>query len=379
MRKQLILSALFSAAFSASAFAAAPDDAWLAWAGCWKADGDTSGKALCIVPSDDGVRMLTIVGKNIESESRIVASGLPRSITQEGCSGSETAVWSADRQRVFLNAQLNCGNNVSRKVSGMFVMLTPSQWASIQSISAAGGEPVMHTVRYVEAFPADLPDEVEQAFRDNRLARETVRVAAASRLGLDDVKEAVKIAQPNVVEAWITTTNQEFDLDGKTLIELADAGVPSSVIDALVAVSNPRHFAVREERREERTARGRTPGSCFDSYWADPYDPFFYRGGRYGYGCRGPVWGGGWYPWGGYYGGGTVIVIDRGPITTREKGKVTKAGYKAPRSRDTTSEPSVTSATPSKTSSTTTKSSGSSDTSSGSSGDSGRKAKPRGT
>lgn len=380
MKKQLILSALLSAVFAGSAYASAPDDAWLAFAGCWRADGDTSGKALCIVPADDGVRMLTIVGNKIESESRVIANGLPRSLTQEGCAGTETAVWSADRQRVFLNAQLNCGNNTMRKVSGMFVMLSPTQWASIQSVSAAGGEPRMHTVRYVETTPADLPAEVVQAFLDNRLARETLRVGASSRIGLDDVKEAVKLVDTNVVEGWITTTGQEFDLNAKALIDLADSGVPSSVIDVLVAVSHPRHFAVREERRSERDWRGgRRPITCMDSYWADPYDPFFYRSSYYyGGGC-----GGGWgiYPWGGgYWGGGTVIVIDRGTGgQSTIPGKVTKSGYKAPRTRDNdrdSSSPSIGSSSPPKT--TSTPKSGDSDSSSG--GDSGgRKAKPRGT
>jgi hypothetical protein len=367
MRKQIMVSVFFVAALSATAHSAQPDDAWLAWVGCWRADGAGSERSLCIVPEGDGVRMITLNAGRIESESRIVADGQPRSISQEGCSGTETARWSADRQRVFLRADLNCGNNVSRKVSGVFAMLAGSQWVSVQSIATAGTQR-LHTVRYVESQPTTLPEEIAQAFRDNRLARETVRLAAAAPLDLDDVKESVKNVEPTVVEGWLTVVGQEFDLHADALIELADAGVPASVIDVLVAVSNPGHFAVRAERANERDDRMRgRPTGCFDSYWNDPYDPFGYRGSYYGGGRCG---GFGFYPWGGYYGGGNVIVIDRG--STRSRGKVTKAGYKAPRDG---SAIGTSTTTTSKTS--TPKSSGDSDSSSGSSSGGGRKAKPR--
>ena len=375
MRKPLLITALLAAALASAASAAPPDDAWLAFAGCWRADGDTSERTLCIVPDGDGVRSIILNAGRIESESRIIANGQPRTITQEGCTGTETARWSADRQRVFINADLNCGNGVGRKVSGIFAVLGGSKWASVQSITTAGNTN-MHTVRYVEATPANLSEDIARGFQDNRLARETVRYAAASPLDLADVKDAVANVEAKTVEGWLTTVNQEFDLTGRDLIELAEAGVPGSVIDVLVAVSNPRHFAVREERADNEPRRGvRRPNGCLD-YFYDPYNPFAYRGGYYygsnyyGYGCRTP-WG--IYPWGGgYWGGGSVIVIDRPSGGSRTRGRVTRDGYKAP--ADATS-------TPSRTSGGSSSSGGSStagDSSSGSSDSGGgRKAKPR--
>src|SRR5688572_25151839 len=103
MRKQLLVSTLLAMAFAGAAQAAQPDDAWLAWVGCWRAEGDSSERSICIVPDGDGVRMITLNAGRIESESRIVANGQPRTISQEGCTGTETARWSNDRQRVFLN------------------------------------------------------------------------------------------------------------------------------------------------------------------------------------------------------------------------------------------------------------------------------------
>ncbi|HET9441177.1 MAG TPA: hypothetical protein VFO52_13455 [Longimicrobiales bacterium] len=373
MRNQWMLTAFLATALATAAQASPPDDAWLAWAGCWRADGDSSTRSLCIVPDADGARMITVSAGRIESETRMVADGRPHAITQEGCTGTETARWSVDRKRVFIDAQLNCGNNITRKVNGMFVMLGRDQWTSVQSITTSENKQ-LHTVRYLETEPVDLPAEIAQAFRNNRLARETVRLAAASPLDLADVIDAVAYVQTEVIEAWLTTVGQEFELNAQTLIALAEAGVPSSVIDVLVAVSNPGHFAVREERLSDRDMwGGRRPVSCLDSYWIDPYDPFGYRGSYYSnYGCRR---GSGFYPsWGGsYWGGGSVIVIDRG--TLRPRGRVTKQGYKRP--RDDTFSTSSTGTTGR--ASTPPKSSGDSGSgSSSSSGDSGgRKAKPR--
>ena len=378
MRKQLLMTTLFTAALASAAAASPPDDAWLAFVGCWRADGDTSERTLCVIPEGDGVRSIILNAGRIESETRIVANGQPRSINQEGCTGTETASWSADRQRVFINAELNCGNGVTRKVSGIFAALGGNKWTSVQSITT-GGNTSMHTVRYVEATPTDLPGDITRALSGNRLARETVRYAAASPLDLTDVKDAVAHVEAKTVEGWLTAVNQEFDLTGRDLIELADAGVPSSVIDVLVAVSNPQHFAVREERADNDPRRGvRRPAGCLD-YFYDPYNPFAYRGGYYygssyyGYGCRTP-WG--IYPWGGgYWGGGSVIVIDRPSGGRSGGGRVTRDGYKAP--TDVTSTTRSSGGSPSTGSGSGGSSSAGSSTSGGSDSGGGRKAKPR--
>lgn len=377
MRRTLLIAALCSSATASASFAAQPDDAWLALAGCWRAEGDTSQRSLCIVPDGEGVRMITLNAGKIETESRIVADGQPRAISQEGCSGNETALWSTDRQRVFINAEMNCGNNVTRKVSGMFAVLSSSQWVSVQTVTTAGNTSV-HKVRYVETDPENVPSNIAQTFSSNRLARQTVRIGASSPLDLADIKNAVLRVDTAVVQGWLTAVNQEFDLDAKALIELDDAGVPPSVIDVLIAVSNPRYFAVRDvntNERDPRRGRGRgRAGGCYDTYWYDPYNPFGYRGHHDYYDhCRGGI---GVYPgWGGYWGGGSVIVINRGG-GLRDRGKVTREGYKAP--RDDTSTASGTSVSDAVKS--TTKASGGT-TSSGSSDDSssstGRKAKPR--
>lgn len=366
----------------------APDEAWLAWVGCWRADGDASDNMLCIVPDGAGVRMMTMAGRTVRSESRIVANNQPAAVNEAGCSGTETARWSADQERVFISAELKCGERLTRRMSGVFAMLA-THWVNVQSVSS-GGATDTRTIRYVAVNSTDLPDAVAQALRNNRLARETARDAAAAPLDLTDVREAVTFADASTVEAWLTAVNQGFDLNGKKLVQLAKAGVPASVIDVMVALSNPGHFAVRERlasENEGRTRRGRGRGRGSDPCWGDSYgyggrslyDPFDYRHG-YHDGCGGG--GSGYYPgyggYGGGYGGGyygpTVIVIERSGSDDSSSGKVTREGYTKGRSSEDSGardrQPTTTS-TPSTSKPATPKSSG------GSSSGSTRKAHPR--
>lgn len=347
------------------------DDGWLAWVGCWKPDGDTSDTRLCVVPAGNGVRMVTLVAGKVETESRLIADGQVHPIDQEGCKGTERAVWSADRQRVFVRSDLTCGTTITRKVTGVFALVSAKEWISVQGVTS-GSTTGTRMVRYVEAQPASLPADIAQALQSNRLARETARYSATSLLDLNDVREALANVDTRVVEDWLMTVAQPFDLDGRKLVELADAGVPSSVIDVLVAVSNPDHFAVNDRIDEEdyfREPRRRGGVSCWDaSYAGYPYDPFGYRYGGYGYGCY-PTgiysrWGYGGYGW--RY--TPVIVVDRGKVG--RGGKVTKGGYSKGGSEGSTAKGKDRSSTQSTTSTSSGKASGGSSTS-GSSGTSG--------
>src|SRR5262245_44721696 len=81
---------------------------WLAWQGCWHADGAPAAEVLCVVPDGAGIRMVTLEDGAVRAESRVIADNRSRTISQEGCRGSEVARWSADRRRVFLISQLTC-------------------------------------------------------------------------------------------------------------------------------------------------------------------------------------------------------------------------------------------------------------------------------
>ncbi|MGQ0560814.1 MAG: hypothetical protein ACT443_02955 [Gemmatimonadota bacterium] len=349
------------------------DDGWLAWQGCWRASGDQMGSMVCIVPAGAGVRMRTIAKGVTTSEVTLVADGVARPIAREGCTGTQQARWSDDRQRLFLRSQMTCGESMQRTVDGIMAMQTGA-WLSVQAVTS-GSNTTTHVERFTEADPASMPAEIAASLSANRLARETARWAAGAWVDLADIREAVAETDVTAVTSWLTALNQTFDLTGEKLVQLADAGVPPAVIDVLVAVSNPEHFAVKTPRArvadDERPFYG---SSCYGSRdpWLGPmgYYSYGYDQCYYGY-SRGysPF---GFNRWG--WGYSTPVVVVREPVTRNPSARVTRNGYtkggssgsSIPRDNSTVSRPS----------------SGGSSTGSASSGGSsgsstGRTAKPR--
>src|SRR5688500_6412613 len=98
-----MITALLLGVLTASAAAPAQsDDAWLAWQGCWRATTDGDDNVVCIVAEGAGVRMITLAAGLTKSEVTVTADGVARPISQEGCSGTQQASWSQDKQRLFM-------------------------------------------------------------------------------------------------------------------------------------------------------------------------------------------------------------------------------------------------------------------------------------
>jgi uncharacterized membrane protein YgcG len=318
-----------------------------------------------------------------------MADGQARPVNQEGCQGSERADWSADKTRLFVHTDQTCGAGLNRKVSGIIALTSPSRWVSVQAVTSGASQSGARVVQYTAVEPTNLPAEIAQAVRGNRLSRETARVAASARLDLSDVREAAAKVDPIVVENWLTVTAQTFDLDARKLVALADAGVTPSVLDALIAVSNPERFEIRgvadevvEEGSIRRDRRDRY-GYC-DPYmwWGFEYSAYgsCSRYNRYGYY--------GYSPYGyDYYNWSLInrpIIIVKGsddddvnPLRPR----ATRSGYSSGRSSG-----GVNSAGRSSTAGSSSSGGSTSSTSSGSSSSSGsstttttRTAKPRGS
>src|SRR5207244_1725794 len=76
------------------------------------------------------------------------------------------------------------------------------------------------------------------------------RAAAAVSLATDDVGEAARRVDTSVLEAWLVERGESFTLDAKRLVTLADAGVPTPVIDLMVALSYPKVFAINAASRQ---------------------------------------------------------------------------------------------------------------------------------
>lgn len=404
---------VIAVAMTASAGAQQPSAraAWQGWVGCWTsapavaATGETSafpaaglagssmsapsnGPVVCITPTASAavVQFTTVADGKVTSTQRVDASGAASPIEARGCTGTQHARWSADERRLFLSSTGECGG-VAHSTSGILAMTPDGDWLDVQGISAGGAENV-RIARYREApLPEALPADVADLLRGTSTASRAARVAAGAELGSAAVMEASAIASVGVVEAVLLERRQPFRLDARSLVELADAGVPARITDALVAVSNPDEFDVRSREtaaRAERLARDDDEVSGNRIYvtmeprsspWGWGYSPYGYsRYGSAGYYDRYGQGAGGYYYPG--YSYGSPVVIVRGSETPTPHGRVVKGrGYTQDDTR---------SSSPAGTGSAQTRSNGSSSGTStaGSSGSStstgsGRTAKPR--
>jgi uncharacterized membrane protein YgcG len=335
--------------------------------------------------------------------------------TIESCPGWESVTWSADGRRLLVRSEVRCAQTAV-KSSSIFGISSQGEWIEVRG-ALVGANSTVSVVRYSpaaftlkrtagEAQPFTLVGEVGVASRYARLA-------AGDRVDADAVLDVTKHVDSPVAEAWLNELQQGFELDARELVRIADAGMPPSVIDLMVALSNPKQFAVqrnaaagqgvREVRRgtfDERSIYGRSRryGSVYDcgygylpttyGYYGDPCYPGYYGYGVYGYGSGYFGYGYG-YPYGYgtyggyYYGSRPLVIVPAGRYTDQPRGQAVKgAGY----TRRDGGGTSTTSGRPqsSGTSRDVTPSSGSSTGSSSSTGstgssggDGGRTAKPR--
>jgi hypothetical protein len=242
-----------------------------------------------------------------------------------------------------------------------------------------------------------VPAEIASALRERSAGVEAARLRAGASIGATAVIEASRSADSTVVAAWLLEREQRFALDSKTLVQLADAGVPGAVTDALVAVSNPAVFRVaRASAPSDSLPLATVSSRRRTSAMVVPYDPWMwgtygldsYRYGYpYGYGY-GYGYGYSGYGYGynnGYYGGYAppiIIVTGREPGAAAAGQMVRGRGYTQPAGSPSTGAPAH--ERPSRSEPTYTPTSSGSSSSSPSSGGSssggsseGRTAKPR--
>lgn len=405
----LVLSALVFSTASAQQSRVGPK--WQAWVGCWTSSATDASIApsaaaptvVCIVPTtqgSDAVDVVTVTDGKVASTQRIDASGIDHPVVAKGCTGVQRAEWSADERRIYLRSSSTC-DGLKSTGSAILSMTSSGEWLDVRGMSSYGSENV-RIARYRDAgVPASLPADIATLLRDRGPGAEAARVAAGAAIGKTGVIEASQAADSAVVAAWLLEREQRFSLDAKTLVELADAGVPGVVTDALVAVSNPGSFRLaRAETSSDviRTDRGTSGRRVVAT--AYPYDPWTWGSLGYGYGYGYPYgypygyrygYGGYGYGYGygtGYYGGyAPPIIIVNGNTPGDSRGEMVKGrGYSQPagsssgtahqRPSSSSSPPPSYSPSPSSGSSSAGSSSGSSSGSSGGSSE-GRTAKPR--
>src|SRR5688572_583772 len=105
-----MISALLLSVVAAATPAPDLSDGWLAWQGCWRALGDEDPSSLlCILPQGDGARLIDVARGSVQGEMRLMSDGSAQPFEQEGCKGTQQAVWSRDQQRLFVSSTMTCG------------------------------------------------------------------------------------------------------------------------------------------------------------------------------------------------------------------------------------------------------------------------------
>ena len=317
------------------------DSRWLPWLGCWEPVAGPAGDdapMLCLRPvsGGEGVEMLTVADGEIASQEAIRADGVDRQTSREGCEGFERTAFSGDGHRVYLSASFLCEGGVEQSSTGLMAMVSPYEWLDVRSVDVSG-EGVPWILRYRLAALEDVEAAgLEGIAADLAMAQQAARIAASSSLTIDDLVDASSRMDAKAVEAWIVERGGQFTLDANRLVAMADAGVPESVIDMVVAVSYPEQFVVDRNREggtdlaeSESTRQGRYgragPGRSGYGRYYDPfyYDPFFlspfyspyagygyYSPYSYGFGY-GLGYGGYGFGYGSYGYRPTIVVVGR--------------------------------------------------------------------
>lgn len=293
------------------------DARWLPWLGCWEPAGSpVDDTMVCYRPLEDeaAVEMLTVSGGEISGHETLWATGELRDVSHEGCTGTERLRFSSDASRVYTRGDYACEGGTRRAVTGIMSLVAPTQWLDVKSVTV-DGEPVAWVQFYqVASTERTRAAGLEDIGAERAMAINSARMAASIRIGLSDVEEAAGEVDAKAVEAWVAERGQRFALEADDLVRMADAGIPESVIDVVVAVSFPNTFVVDDDTQVERLAREGDPDRVarhpfpYGRYY-DPYylDPFYARGFGYGYGFS---------PYGylgyGYYGySPRVLVVGR--------------------------------------------------------------------
>ena len=279
------------------------DSRWLPWVGCWRlweeqveraagrADEFPERTMVCVSPTADNVGVLlsaSATGQTL-AQRTLIADGTQRDVTDGDCQGWEQRAWSSDGHRLFTRAELRCEAPTLRRTSGVSFFSTNSNWIDIQLVKVGDREhleirrytPIDETERLLLLERQDDPitaterqellNSAQASQVNPRTIRELRQVSTAS-LNLSNVREALLLADTQVVEAMLTETEPRLDLNAQTLIELDNAGIDGSVIDLLVALAYPERFVV-----ERRSSDGGYGGfRRFGSY--SSYDPIWYHG-----------------------------------------------------------------------------------------------------
>lgn len=403
---------------------------WRPFSGCWVPEENAAvgsnavaGTMVCISPvaGTEAADVATIMNKQVLHSERVNATGARINKTVDKCPGWESATWSEDKSRLLLRSEFSCSDNLTVKGSGVFSLNADGEWIQIQG-TTVGTNAGARVVRY---RPADVALTAGTVLTDSAMV---TTVPAEKTEGLAwfrqftgrapttaAVLDLSKHVDEQVAQAWLTEVGQPIKVNAKELVTLADAGMPASIIDLMVAMSYPERFQLQARAGGDNEPRpvnanfttDKRPTCVYDRF--DRFDRMYSRMdqmncvNRYGsmYGVYPFGYLSGWqYGWGNYgfgydgygrnyYGNSPIIIVTRPSEGTSEpqpRGRAVKGGgytrdtgtgSSTPRQATSGSGSSSGSSSSSSPSSTSTGSSSGSSGSGSSGGGEARTAKPR--
>jgi hypothetical protein len=285
---------------------------------------------VCVIPRTDapGVRLVTFLDGRTVFEESVVADGSRRRHVEDGCDGRQTAQWSADGYRLYTQSEITCDDGFSQVSAGVSLLVSGDTWLDIESIFLDDRQHRELVVqRYRRINDTKARELGAAALSDRQLllsARE--RAAAAMPLDIEDLLEAKELLPVEALEAIVVESKAAFPIDSGALNALADSGLPTTVIDLLVAQSYPDYFVVENTATGGVAPRPVGPRVVYQPpYYTSVYlgFPSFYYPWGWGWGSWG--WGWGWnsyyYPFGWYprygYGGRYPYYRYRGSAVPR--------------------------------------------------------------
>jgi hypothetical protein len=261
------------------------DSRWLPWIGSWRlvsntvntTDRDLEGEYLLdISPGkrETAVTVKAFQDEKVLFEDTIVADGSSQSLKDKECSGWHRYSWSDTGKRLLFESESSCPGELLRKISGIFVIDDYGEWLDIQLLQDQN-ERIITIRRYSPV------DEAEDLAGHGIRATRRARLASGASFSIDEIIELSNKVASEVLEAAIMELHKPFKINSKTLVHLADAGVPTPVIDLMVALSFPEKFHVVRDtihlaEKADSTSSVSGRGYPYPPYmYYTVYDPFY--------------------------------------------------------------------------------------------------------
>jgi hypothetical protein len=225
------------------------DTRWLPWIGSWRLVSNTVNtieraleeEYLLTIGPGDSEESIIMKGYREETllvEEKIIADGLRHPLSDDKCTGWYLYSWSETGKRLMFNSESNCPGDISRLISGMSIIDSAGDWLDIQLVQNGEGKAItIRRYRNVDKDSVTLS-------MINETQTSIFRISAGTNFSIGEIIELSSKVEPEVLEAALLEIRKPFPIDSKQLVHLADSGVPSRIVDLMVALSFPDKFTV---------------------------------------------------------------------------------------------------------------------------------------